>query len=111
MIINCKEKFAVLEDFERTDCSSFIITDNRCNSMVHKRSTILKDTIAIFSVEIQLLESFKMIINCEGKFAVLEDFERPDRWGSVRKANRWKSIVYKISTILDNTIASFSVEI
>ena len=52
MIINCKEKFAVLRDFERTHCNDPSRRTNRCNSMVHKMSAILADTIATFSVEI-----------------------------------------------------------
>ena len=52
MITNCKGKFAVLGDFERTHCNDPSRKANRCNSMVQKMSAILADTITIFSVEI-----------------------------------------------------------
>ena len=76
MIINRQGKFAILGDFERTDCSSSIRKANRCNSMVHMMLPILEDTIVIFSVKIQLSKIFKMITTHHGKFAAFEDFIR-----------------------------------
>ena len=56
MIINCKEKFAVLRDFERTHCNDPSRRTNRCNSMVHKMSVILADTIGISCVQVKVSE-------------------------------------------------------
>ena len=51
MIIDRQGKFPILDEFERTDCSSSIRKANRCNSMVHMMSAILEDTIVIFFCE------------------------------------------------------------
>ena len=40
MITNCKGKFAVLGDFERTHCNDPSRKPNRCNSMAQKMSAI-----------------------------------------------------------------------
>ena len=46
-------------------------------SVVHRISATAPDTIAIFSAQIELFETYKMTIKHEGKYAVLGNFQGP----------------------------------
>ena len=73
--------------------------------MAHVISDSLQDTIVISSVKIQLLKTFKMIINHQGKFAVLGYLIRADWSTSIRKSIRCNSMGHVTSTFSQDIIA------
>ena len=82
--------------------------------MVHRISTTAPDTIAIFSAQIELFETYKLTIKHEGKHAVLGNFQRPHYEKStknLRKINVWYTVVQRISTTAPDTSAIFSAQI
>ena len=52
-----------------------------------------------------------MIINHQGKFAILGDFERTDYPSSIRKTIRCNSMVHMMSTFSQDIIAIFLVQV
>ena len=76
MTIKHEGKYAVLGNFQRPHCQN-LWKINVWYSVVHPISTMAPDTIAIFSAQIELFESYKMRIKHTGKYAVLGNFQRP----------------------------------
>ena len=68
-------------------------------SVMYMISSIHYRTGVIFSAQIELYKTFKMIIKHEVKYAVLELFWRPHYRKLMGKTNSWYSVMYMISTI------------
>ena len=69
-------KYAVLENFQRPHCQKFMRRPLVGN--VLPRISVTRDrTAVIFSAQIEIFNVCKMIIKHEGKYAALENFQRP----------------------------------